>query len=171
MKLVRLNSISDPFFQKAWELYEDAFPMEERKLLEQQKLMLQNKDYHFDVLIDANKFVGFILWWNFENVRYIDHFAIAVQERNKGIGGLILNEFIGINDKPILLEVELPTSTINQKRIEFYKRLGFKLNQHPYKVPVANQQPLELLLMTYPEQITLTEVETFVNVCHPIIFE
>ncbi len=42
MKLIRLKHISDNYFQKAWKLYEDAFPIEERKLLDNQSYILQN---------------------------------------------------------------------------------------------------------------------------------
>jgi GNAT superfamily N-acetyltransferase len=108
MKLIRLKQISDNYFQKAWKLYEDAFPIEERRLLDDQSYILQNDSYHFDVLIDKDQFTGFILWWDFDTHRYIDHFATALEQRNKGIGKLILNKFIDSNNKSIILEVELP---------------------------------------------------------------
>ena len=61
MKLTRLKNISDNYFHKAWNLYEDAFPAEERRLLDAQSYVLQNDSYHFDILIDKNQFMGFIL--------------------------------------------------------------------------------------------------------------
>ena len=173
MKLIRLKNISNVYFQKAWELYEDAFPFEERRDLNEQTCVLKNNNYHFDIVIDKDQFMGFILWWDFKTFRYIDHFATCVQQRNKGIGKLILNKFINNNGKPILLEVELPTSNINQRRIKFYERIGFNINQHYYEVPssIINQSPLPLLLMSYPNQITSKEVELFIKKCHPIIFK
>ena len=77
------------------------------------------------------------------------------------------------NDKPILLEVELPYSTINQRRITFYERIGFKLNQHYYEIPPLKKSllPLQLLLMSYPTEIYKNEVEQFIKICHPIIFK
>lgn len=88
----------------------------------------------------------------FETHKYIDHFATGVEQRNKGIGKLILNKFIDRVDKPILLEVELPTSDINERRIKFYERVGFKLNEHDYEIPPIKEDelPLQLLLMSYP---------------------
>jgi len=172
MKLIRLKNITDNYFLKAWKLYEEAFPVEERRVLEDQTSVLKNNNYHFNVLIDKNQFIGFILWWDFETLKYIDHFATSLEQRNKGIGKLILNKLMYSNDKPILLEVELPTSSINQRRIKFYERIGFKLNEHYYEVPNAkiNQSPLPLLLMSYPNQITSKNVELFIKKCHPIIF-
>ncbi len=172
MKIIRLKYISDDYFNKAWELYENAFPFEERKSLEAQSYILLNKNYHFDVLIDKDQFIGFILWWNFDTYRYIDHFATAVEERNKGIGKLMINKFINNNDKPIILEVELPTSNINKRRIKFYERIGFKLNEHHYEIPPAkeDQSPLQLLLMSYPYFISQKDVNLFIEKYHPIIF-
>ncbi len=173
MKQVRLKNTSDTYFQEAWELYEEAFPIEERRSLENQKCILENEDYYFDVLIDGEEFVGFILWWNLSIYRYINHFATSKHIRNKGFGKLILNTFIDSGSKPILLEVELPTSTINERRIKFYERIGFKLNPHDYTVPSSeeNQPPLQLLLMSYPNAIPAKEVEIFIKECHPILFE
>lgn len=172
MKRVRLKNTSDPYFQEAWELYEDAFPPEERRSLQDQQRILKNDNYYFDVLIDENQFVGFLLWWNIGAYRYVDHFATSEQLRNKGLGKLILTTFLKEDDTPVLLEVELPTSPINERRIQFYERIELILNPHYYTVPSSkeNEPPLELLLMSYPDAISVKDVEVFVKECHPILF-
>ena len=172
MKIIRLKRISDNYFKKAWALYEDSFPFEERRLLNEQSYILQNDRYHFDVLIDKEQFLGFILWWDFDTYRYIDHFATALEQRNKGIGKLILNKFISTDNKSIILEVELPISNINERRIRFYERIGFNLNQHYYEVPPKKkeQPPLQLLLMSYPNMISEKDVSMFVKKYHPVLF-
>ncbi|NQX81914.1 MAG: GNAT family N-acetyltransferase [Flavobacteriaceae bacterium] len=173
MKQIRLKNITDNYFKAAWEIYEDAFPLEERRLLDDQACVLKNSDYHFDVLIDDKQLIGFILWWDLDIYRYVDHFATSKQLRNKGLGRLILDKFINNGKKPIILEVELPTSTINHRRIKFYQRIGFKLNNHHYETPPIQegQPPLQLLLMSYPNIISANDVKQFVEKCHPIIFE
>ena len=172
MKQIRLKTISDNYFHEAWELYQEAFPLEERRLLDDQIRVFNKSNYHFDVMINEKELIGFLLWWDFEKHRFIDHFATSKQHRNKGFGKLILNRFMNRNEKPILLEVELPTSAINQRRIKFYERIGFKLNQHYYEMPPLKegQSPLQLLLMSYPDHISEKEVEKFIKKCHPIIF-
>lgn len=173
MKQIRLKNISDNYFHEAWKLYEEAFPVEERRLLKDQICVLKRDNYHFDILIDKKQFIGFILWWNFERYRFIEYFATSVQQRNIGIGKLVLNKFIDKNDKPILLEVELPTSSINERRIKFYQRAGFKRNEHHYEIPPLeeDQSPLQLLLMSYPSFISVKDVELFIKKYHPIIFK
>ncbi len=173
MKLIRLKHISDSYFQEAWKLYEEAFPIEERRGLDEQSDALLDDRYHFDVFIDKDQFIGFILWWDFESLKYIDHFATVLEQRNKGIGKLILTQFLDGDDKSIILEVELPTSRINERRIKFYERLGFNLNQHDYQIPsiLDNQPPLRLMLMSYPNFISIKDVDSFVLKYHPIIFK
>ena len=168
---MRLKNSSDAGFLKAWKLYEAAFPFEERRLLEHQSYILQNDKYHFDIVMDENQFMGFIFWWDFDTYRFVDHFATAIAQRNKGVGKLLLKEFIDSNDKPVILEVELPVSDINKRRINFYERLGFKLNDHYYEMPPLreDQSPVHLLLMSYPNCISKKEVELFVKKYHSII--
>lgn len=172
MQLIRLKHSTNDYFLKAWKLYEEAFPSEERRLLKDQTYVLQNDKYHFDILIDNEQFIGFILWWDFETYRYVDHFAISKEQRNKGLGRLILNKFISRSNTPIILEVELPTSDINKRRIAFYERIGFKLNQHYYEIPplTKKQVPLQLFLMSYPNLISKKDANLFVKKYHPIIF-
>ena len=173
MNKIRLKNISDKHFDKAWKLYEDAFPMEERRLLNEQINVMKKSNYHFDIIFDKNKLIGILLWWNFETLRYIEYFATSTEQRNKGFGKQIIENFMDNDDKSSLLEVELPYSMINQRRIGFYERVGFKLNQHYYEIPPFKEgnKPLPLLLMSYPASLTATDVEQFTKIYHPIIFK
>lgn len=172
MQLIRLKNTTDNYFSKAWNIYQEAFPFDERRLLAVQTQVMKNPAYHFDIVMEEQQLIGIILWWDFDAYRYIDHFATATAHRNKGYGKLILEKFKGDNKKSILLEVELPDTAINKRRIKFYERLGFKLNMHHYKAPAlsAQQSPLEFLLMSYPNAISSNDVAQFVAECHPIIF-
>lgn len=172
MNSIRLKTISDTYFSQAWELYLEAFPPEERKTFEAQTRIMKNPMYHYDVIVVENELIGFLLWWDLEEVRYVDHFATVKKQRNKGYGKLILEKFMNDREKPVLLEVELPESSLNERRIKFYERIGFKLNQHHYQLPIFNEgEPaLQFLVMTYPELISVNDVKQFVKTCHPIIF-
>ncbi len=173
MRQIRLKHISDTYFYNAWRLYEDAFPIEERRLLDDQECIFKKDNYHFDVLIDKNQFIGFILWWDFDTCKYIEHFATSIEYRNRGLGKLILTKFIAGNDTDILLEVELPVSSMNKRRIQFYERIGFKLNQHYYEIPpvIKDASPLQLLLMSYPDFVSSKVVSHFIENYHPVIFK
>ena len=163
MRRIRLTSIDSNLFQEAWVLYESSFPLVERRTLESHKKTLLNKKHHFDVITLKESVLGIILWWELKDITYIEYFATASSQRGKGYGKTILNEFIEDSETPIILEVELPDEEIKIRRINFYKRLGFKLNNHFYQMGGIHpgDAPLEMLLMTYPKNIDLSDVEYF----------
>lgn len=173
MEQIRLENISDNFFMEAWVLYENSFPLEERRLLDSQAKVIKKFNYNFDIIINEEQFIGFILWWEFDNLRYIEHFATVEHLRNKGFGKLIIERFTKRSLKPIILEVELSNSNINQRRINFYERLGFQLNTHFYEIPPMHEgfSTLELLIMSFPSSISEKDVRNFIEQCHHIIFK
>jgi len=165
MKRILVNSIENDLFHSAWELYLSAFPRNERRELEVQEKIFSNKDYFFEVIVIDEQFIGFLAWWEFEDLRYIEHFATLDQYRGKGYGRKILKQFISENTKQTILEVELPNSEIDKRRIGFYERLNFKLNlykyeQMPYRI---NGEKVELLIMSCPktiDEVTLRQFES-----------
>ena len=71
MKQIRLENISDKFFLKTWELCEGAVALGERGLLDAQVRVMKNPNYHFDIVIDDEQLIGFLLWWDFETLIYV----------------------------------------------------------------------------------------------------
>ncbi|GHA64838.1 GNAT family N-acetyltransferase [Pontibacter akesuensis] len=172
MEHIRLTDASHRLFEKAWALYEQAFPLEERRPLPWQAEVMAHVDYHFELILQNEELVGILLWWGFEDVRFLEHFATAPALRGKGYGSRMLLDFLNRDARPVLLEVEPPESEVNRRRITFYEQTGFCLNQHFYQQPPYHQgqQPLTLLLMSYPNPITAEETATFVRLHHPLIY-
>jgi len=172
----RLTTTNNSSFNLAWQLYNDAFPIDERRQLYLQKLLMNNKDYNFDFVTDNGVFVGLILWWQFNKLRYIEHFAIDTKYRGKGYGKNIISQFISESSDDFILEVELPNNQINIKRINFYNQLGFKLNKYYYQqLPMQkNGSSIELLLMTYPNYLTELKLllfkQSFKAICYDPYF-
>lgn len=173
MKYIRIKTTEHPLFTQAWNLYKSSFPPEERRQLRTQKKIMDNPLYHFDIITDKDYFIGFILWWNFEDVRYIEHLATSPHLRGKGYGLRVLEKFISKPESSVLLEVEHPTSEINKRRIGFYQRIGFILSEHEYKHPPYKKggEYVSLMLMTYPDSITEKKARLFCEKYHPIIHE
>lgn len=172
MRKSRLTQSSDDHFTDAWDLYNDAFPSEERRLLSHQIEILCLDYYHFEVLLNENEFIGILLWWDLEKFIFIEHFAIQPSFRRKGFGKLILEKFINDDSRPILLEVELPQNRINKNRILFYQALGFKLNDHPYSQPPLRlgSPSVDLYLMSFPSAISKPFLNDFITNYHPLIY-
>ena len=173
MDYIRIENALDKHFTQAWDLYEISFPLEERRLIDSQINVFKNLNYHFDVIIEDEKFIGFLLWWEFDELIFIEYFATVESIRNKGFGKLIIEDFLKRSQKPIILEVELPDSNIRERRIKFYKRLGFHLNPHFYEIQSVHEgfSALEFLIMSFPYTISENDVSNFVKKCHPIIFK
>ncbi|MDR0395042.1 MAG: GNAT family N-acetyltransferase [Tannerella sp.] len=173
MKYTRIKNTEHPLFNQAWNLYKKSFPPEERRQLRTQKKMMNNPLYHFEIITEKDKFIGLILWWRFEKVIYIEHLATSPRLRGKGYGVRILEKFVRDSGIPLLLEVEHPTVEINKRRIDFYRRIGFVLNEHAYKHPPYKKggEYVSLMLMTYPVAITEKENKHFCETYHPVIHE
>ena len=171
MNTISLGKESDKFFEEAWSLYEESFSPVLKRLKEAQLKVMQHPLYHCDVIIEDQNLVGFLFWWDFDSCSYIEYFAISSSQRNSGVGKKVLENFIESCEKPIILEVELPHGDIDKRRIGFYQRIGFKLNDFKYVLPPMKEgdEDLELLLMTYPHEFPKVEVEAFIDQCHPII--
>ncbi len=171
LRTTRITSIDSPLFVQAWYLYQAAFPLDERRDLDYQERVIASDAYHFDVFTDDDTFVGFMLWWEFDELHYLEHLATRPELRGGGLGKQIIQHFLRQTDKLVLLEVEKPDDEMKTRRIEFYKRNGLKLNMYNYEQPPyrVGGNPVDLLLMTYPKSIGVEDVTYFTQVCHPII--
>lgn len=171
MKIIRLNHDKEKYFTEAWSLYERAFPPEERRKIDDHLLIMNKPNYNFNIIVKDEILVGILLWWDFDHLSYIEYFATEPTQRNQGLGKSILQNFIVNSSKPILLEVELPDNDLKKRRINFYKRVGFKLNLHSYHYPpmYEGMPSLKFYLMTYPEEISEKNVTDFKKKYHPIL--
>lgn len=86
MNFIRLLSKDDKMFNEAMILYQKSFPCHEQRRMESQIEILNDKEYHFDLIYDNNSFVGIILYWETLNYIYIEHFCIEHNMRNKKYG-------------------------------------------------------------------------------------
>ncbi|WP_210466108.1 GNAT family N-acetyltransferase [Rufibacter roseolus] len=161
LTLISIKTTATPGFSQAWQLYEEAFPLEERRTLAQQTELLSNPAYQFLSILDQEKFAGFFGVWQLPEFTFLEHFAVLPSLRGKGTGAQALTGLLDIILQPMVLEVEPPHSEIAQRRIRFYERLGFHLNDFEYRQPpyVAGMPWVPLLLMSYPTVLALEEIE------------
>lgn len=173
MLQIKLINTNNTHFDLAWDLYENSFPIEERRSISSQKLIMNHPNYNFEIVMVNNELIGIILWWGFNDIRFIEHFTTTENIRGKGFGKAIIEKFKQQNSLPILLEVDIPKQNIDQRRIEFYQRLKFYLNPHFYQQPPLNKEhkALALLLMSYPDPISVVYIENFKKQYHPIIYQ
>ena len=74
-------------------LFEEAFPEQERPPFSS----LRHRDagkFHFLVAENGDDPVGILTYWTFEDLVYVEHFAIAEELRNQGIGKATFLNFL-----------------------------------------------------------------------------
>ncbi|MBR1978046.1 MAG: GNAT family N-acetyltransferase [Akkermansia sp.] len=133
-----------------WNLYTGAFPAEERRGREMHVQALLDTHFHAFRLQDANEFVGLLTWWQWEDMLYVEHLAIAEEKRGKGYGHAALAE-LQQRGQNIILEIEQITDEITARRLEFYRSCGFRALPYPH-VQLAYQQgfaDIPLLLLAF----------------------
>lgn len=146
------------FFKLAWKLYEEAFPANEKRFLNEQIQLFEKSNYFFQALLFENQFIGFLGFWEIDDFIFIEHFAIQPQERGKNYGTLVLNSFLQ-NKTKVILEIEPPLEKESIKRLHFYEKLGFVQNElHHFQVPFRkNDEKVKLHLLSYKTILTPTK--------------
>ena len=136
IQLTDLSESDHPHFAK--DLFESAFPEEERPPFSELKHRDTSK-FHFLVATndndDGDEPIGILTYWDFEEMVYIEHFAIDEDLRNQGLGKAVFLNFLSQQKKQIILEVELPHDETSDHRIEFYASMGLYQNPQKYIQP------------------------------------
>ncbi len=154
MKIKRIINPNSKEFKDAFKIYEESFPVFERRLLASQIELLENEKFNFNIVLDDNKNVlALLLTWENDEFFYIEHFAVLESARGKNIGTNILTQLIEKTKKPIILEIEPPIDEISIKRKKFYEKLGFVMNEfkHMHPVFIKGYEPYELKIVSLPK--------------------
>ena len=149
-------------FDSVYKILHNSCPTDERRPYEIQKALLLRSDYSVLTVRDTDSDIkAFLAVYELETTVFIEHFAVSPEHRNQGLGSLMLNELINSTDKPVCLEAEPPVTDIARRRIAFYQRNGFCLNDYPYIQPALapNQSPVELKIMSSPDPLTASEFD------------
>lgn len=132
--MIALTPLADsdhPHFAR--ELFEDAFPKEERPPFEELKNRPSN--FHFMVATNDDDPIGILSYWTFEEFVYVEHFAIDEELRNNGFGKAVFLNFMLQNTDQVVMEVELPHDEVSEHRIDFYASMGLTQNSQDYFQP------------------------------------
>lgn len=162
-------------FDKIFSLMQLSFPKDEYRPYEKQKELFQNPKYSIYGLPDPerNDIKGFISAWQFRDFVFIEHFAVNPAYRNQGLGSHILQELVSMTPYQLCLEVELPENHMTRRRIGFYERNNFVLNDYPYIQPsmAAGQNPVPLMIMTSQNRISQDRFEQIRTVLYKEVYQ
>lgn len=161
-------------FDEIFNLMKISFPENEYRTYENQKILLEKKEYKLITKEnEKGEAVAFIALWSAPEFDFIEHFAVSPECRGGGVGSKMMKNLMQNTNKPIILEIEVPCDDMSIKRLRFYERLGFKLNeQEYYQLPLReNARPLKLNLMSYPEKLNDEQFESVKQHLHEKIYE
>ena len=159
--------------EAALQLYQQAFPIEERRPAEQWVTTLTSGQTLPWTILYNNNFAGFIILWRMEDFIYGEHFAINPSLRGQGIGSEALSLILKRIKKPLIIEVEPPESdTIAQRRIAFYQRHGLHFCPKAYLQPPYRDtdKPFPLCLMSSDEKFINEQFNNISKQIHRVVY-
>ena len=152
---------------------EDSFPVDEYRSYDGQKRLRFEKLYTLYSVKNDGIVIAFVAVWEFNDFLFIEHLAVKSDVRGKGIGSDILYELKKIYDKPICLEVEPPIDNVTRKRISFYQRCGFYLNDFAYMQPAMDggKSAIPLMIMSSNGELDKKEFENVKNTLYTFVYK
>jgi len=155
-------------FSQFWAIYDSSFPVDEKRDKQTQRRLLTNNKYKIIPYYNNGKMVGFIALWILGDIVFLEHLAIKKEFRGKGYGTKILKDVKRRFPGRLVLEVEPPKDETTIRRIKFYKKAGFHLNEHHYVQPPLgrNKKPVTLKIMSYLNLIPSEEFDYLVRYIH-----
>lgn len=167
-----ISDSSDPVLSDVKPLYENAFPIHERRTLEALTPILNEPKIHLKAIMLHERFIGFAIYWKPEDWLYLEQLAITPEFRGKKHGKKVIEYLKHVAGQKLILETELPETDEAVRRIRFYERLGLKAVNYPYKQPPYRKEesPFPMLLMSAVE-VNEEECNRVVNMIRYEVYE
>lgn len=162
MQFVKITTPEHPGFEPTWELYEKSFPLAEQRKRKDHLRTCKDALFHPISVFDAEEFIGFVFYWEWDNYRYVEYLAVSSSIRGRGYGSQILKHLCD-GTHTIILEIDPLINELSVRRLQFYERVGFTLTPFrfmhlPYRLESEAQ---ELLILSYPKMITREQHRSF----------
>ncbi|MDL2236367.1 GNAT family N-acetyltransferase [Christensenellaceae bacterium OttesenSCG-928-K19] len=168
----RLPITSD--FSSFFSLLERSFPLKEFRTKEGQQSLFLQEEYQLMLLKNTEDAVLALLsYWDFPGFYFIEHFAVDPDFRGGGIGGKLLHKITQQAEKDIFLEVAPPSSNMAKRRIAFYERNGFVLNDYDHvQPPLRPGSPsIPLRIMSYPQRADRKTLRQTVDILYQYVYQ
>lgn len=162
MDWIRLTSKHEHYFEEAWSIYKQSFPIYEQRLLEDQEKAMNHPNFSFTAIVEDEKVIAMIGYWTWDNYQYIEHLAVHPSMRGRQIGTTILND-LAKQKNLIILEIDPPIDEISIRRLHFYEGVNFKLNDYNHVHPPYRKgyQGHDLKILSYEKPINEAMFKNF----------
>ncbi len=154
------NMMDTERFAEFYRLIEISFPKCEHWSREIHCAEFSDPRFH-SICYCPDGLKGFLNYWDLGGFIYVEHFAVAPELRGQGIGASLMAELRSIvGDATLVLEAEPSAdSPIAARRIAFYERLGYSLNEYEYIQPAMmdDEPEVPLVIMSSPHSLSANE--------------
>ncbi len=149
-------------FDTIFEIMSDNFPSDEMGDYKEQRAEYAHPLFSCYKLENEKEICGFISVWKFTPFVYVEHFAIKKTYQGQNLGTEILTLIKEKYEEIICMEVEPPCDDFSKRRISFYERNDFFVNDFHYIQPPysVGKNELELKIMSEGRVLTQKEFET-----------
>ncbi|HLC93282.1 MAG TPA: GNAT family N-acetyltransferase [archaeon] len=160
MELEKLR-LDSRLLPKVWKIYEAAFPEDEKRSEGTQAKVMRLPNYSIYAISKDEEAIALLAVWEFENFVFIEHIAVKEHMRNSGFGTKILRGFLEPATKLVLCAIDLPKTAIAKRRLGFFTRCGFRLNEFDYIQPAysTEKKPVQMKIMSCPGLLTPKDFE------------
>lgn len=165
----RITDTRDRHFADFWRVYDESFPIEEKRVMKDFGDELKDPRCHCLVFPASDGAAAILCYWEFSECRYVEYFSVAKKMRGSGIGSEILSDFVNARgDRPIVLEIEPLTNEKNIRRWHFYERLGFVMNKFEHSYPAYFYDGIgslaeRVVVLSYGRPLSETECRNFIG--------
>lgn len=155
----RISDPTHPYVETVRQLLENSFPVQERRPFPDFLNLLEAGAFSLYAWEEEGRLTAFSVLWNLEDFQFLEYLAVHPDTRGKGYGTRVMKDLVTSFRTPLLFEVEPPANEISRKRVVFYERLGFVLNNYSYFQPPYRPEgtPFPLQIMSYGQPLTETD--------------
>lgn len=132
MEFVDIMKSACEYKEQVWELYEEAFPSEEKKPRSLMEWLFEQGRMELLAVVEDGTFIGLVMNLLNGPTALLDYFAIAPEQRNKGYGSRIIHSLLEkFQNQKYIFEIEMQdpaasNSEERRRRKAFYLRNGLK---------------------------------------------
>ncbi|WP_347559218.1 GNAT family N-acetyltransferase [Hungatella hathewayi] len=94
------------------DLYKVCFSEHEQRERHLQTDIMENEEYHFNLIYENDIWVGEILWWETADFIYVAHFCILPEMRGRRYGQKAL-ALLDEEGKTVILEIDPPVDDVS----------------------------------------------------------
>ena len=161
--MIQVTSVTS--WADVWQVYESAFPRCERRSRAQHEQAVRSEgSFHCKQLVQDQKVVGLLFYWELPKCCFIEHLAVAESWRGRGVGTAAL-KWLQEQGKLLILEIEPPLDAVTCRRMEFYRSAGFELLPYEHEqLPFHADSPsVPMRLLSWPYPASEEEVDCLEN--------